>query len=137
MDFLFVFDEVGYTKTFRSLEGPVGQDLARRANTIIVLGSYQAGYDTGLLVSSLDSIFYRDSDGDLGVRVGVNPALDEVGYALFHHEGTTPHPIAARRAKYLRFPDRQTGVGYVFRKSVYHPGTKPNPYLTQPLREVI
>lgn len=43
-------------------------------------------------------------------------------YALFVEAGTKPHEIKARRAKFLRF--EQNGQ-VVFRKRVWHPGTKP------------
>ena len=43
-------------------------------------------------------------------------------YAIFIEAGSRPHPIHARRAKFLRF--EQNGQ-IVFRKRVFHPGTKP------------
>ena len=43
-------------------------------------------------------------------------------YALFIEAGSKPHEIKARRAKFLRF--EQNGQ-IVFRKRVFHPGTKP------------
>lgn len=43
-------------------------------------------------------------------------------YALFVESGTRPHAIVARRAKMLRF---EQGGRVVFRKRVFHPGTKP------------
>lgn len=56
--------------------------------------------------------------------------------ALFVIRGTQPHPIRARRAKALRFQPRGQS-GYVFRKSVQHPGNKPNDFLQRALRQVI
>lgn len=46
----------------------------------------------------------------------------------FYIKGTPKHEIRARRAKYLVFPNK-SGSGWVFRKSVMHPGTKPHDLL--------
>lgn len=43
-------------------------------------------------------------------------------YALFIESGSKPHEIKARRKKFLRF---EQGGRVVFRKRVFHPGTKP------------
>lgn len=43
-------------------------------------------------------------------------------YAVFIEAGSRPHEIKARRAKFLRF--EQNGQ-IVFRKRVFHPGTRP------------
>jgi len=51
-------------------------------------------------------------------------------YARYVHEGTRPHIIRARRAPALRFYWPRVGR-VVFFKSVHHPGTKPNPFLTR------
>lgn len=53
--------------------------------------------------------------------------------ALLHHEGTEPHPIYARRAPFLVFWwERENRI--VRTRSVNHPGTRPNRYLTNALR---
>lgn len=53
--------------------------------------------------------------------------------ALLHHEGTQPHPIYASRAPFLVFWwERENRL--VVTKSVNHPGTRPNRYLTNALR---
>lgn len=131
----FRINEPGFRHVFQSWDGPVGAHLRKAARSIEVHAMSHAGFDTGRLVASIDSAFGHDA-GMLTVHVGANPNGQEVGYALYHHEGTRPHPIHARNVQYLRFPDRKTGqIRYA--KSVYHPGTKANPYLTQTLREVI
>lgn len=136
-DVHLVIDESRFRYTFNSHEGPVGRDLARRCRKLQTLAITQAGFDTGVLASSIDVVNIRDSDGDIGALVGANPAMgSEIGYALWHHEGTQPHHIYPRNAKALRFPDRRRGGTIVYRSSVFHPGTKPNKYLTQFLREV-
>lgn len=49
-------------------------------------------------------------------------------YAGWVEDGTQPHPIRARRKKALRFV--QNGA-VTFRKSVFHPGTKPRPFMKE------
>ncbi|UJQ86549.1 tail assembly chaperone [Mycobacterium phage PenguinLover67] len=57
------------------------------------------------------------------VSGGVEATAD---YAAPVHEGSRPHLIRARRAQYLHFwwHGRE-----VFRKSVWHPGTRSRPFL--------
>lgn len=52
--------------------------------------------------------------------------------ALFHHEGTEPHVIRARRAPRLVFFWPRVGRVVYFRQ-VNHPGTRPNRFLTNAL----
>jgi len=54
--------------------------------------------------------------------------------AMIHHNGSRPHIITPRRQTTLRFPVRGK---MVYTKLVHHPGTKPNRFLTTPLRAVI
>lgn len=54
--------------------------------------------------------------------------------AMIHHNGSRPHIITPRRQTTLRFPVRGK---MVYTKLVNHPGTKPNRFLTDPLRAVI
>lgn len=67
--------------------------------------------------------------GPKGVVVQVG-ADDPV--ALIHHEGTHPHVIAARRRPLLVFYWPKVGR-VVAMRSVNHPGTSPNRYLTDAL----
>jgi len=48
-------------------------------------------------------------------------------YAQYIESGSKPHEIKARRAKLLRFEQNGT---VVFRKRVYHPGTKPARFMS-------
>ena len=47
--------------------------------------------------------------------------------AIFLMRGTRPHIIVPRRKKALRWAD---GQKFIFAKKVHHPGTKPDPFLT-------
>jgi len=138
-------DDTEFKKAFRSWDGMFGRYLSHRAEVV----AYQAvvaapiyvpkgpldSKQTGGYLKSKITVYYTSSNGELEARIGVNPVRDEgLGYAYYMHEGTKGHPIAARRAKSLRF----IFGGYVFyRYSVYHPGTKPIRYLTPFLREAV
>ena len=60
-------------------------------------------------------------------------------YAPFVHDGTRPHPIVARRAKFLHWisPGKPPWApGPVFVPRVMHPGTEPRPWLKLAATEV-
>lgn len=83
-----------------------------------------AGFRSGRLRRSISWYHLKNASGQYaGLKAGAP-------YALMHHEGTKPHKIRPNRAKALRF--QQRGV-VIFRHSVMHPGTKPNPYLSAQL----
>jgi len=82
---------------------------------------------TGALV---DSLGY----GPKKIRGGweIGHSLQRAPYAAFVHWGTRPHPIpkpgAPRKKKALRWAG---GGGFVFAKSVNHPGYKGDPWLVK------
>lgn len=65
----------------------------------------------------------------IGVQFDPYPKL---GFNLLNWiiEGTKPHIIAARKAKALHFISIKRH-GWVFAKRVWHPGTKPNDFVTR------
>jgi len=76
-------------------------------------------------------------DRTRATREGMEPVIDDAangataslkleGNAVRLADGTEPHVITARNAKALRF---SMGGDMLFRRSVYHPGTKPDAYL--------
>jgi len=80
-----------------------------------------------------DSIVTRlVTGGAEGVMVLVG---SEDPIALIHHEGTEPHPIHARRKPFLVFYWPKTARVMRLR-SVNHPGTQPNRYLTDSLADL-
>ncbi len=52
-------------------------------------------------------------------------------YGPYVHQGTSSHWIIPSKKKALRFPK---GGRFIFAKSVYHPGTKADPFLYEALK---
>jgi hypothetical protein len=82
------------------------------------------GVRTGRLQKSISWYHLRNATGQYAGLKASAP------HALMHHQGTRPHIIVPNEGKALRF--QQRGV-VIFRNSVMHPGTKPNPYLSAQL----
>lgn len=104
-------------------------DLEGRAQRVLVAAQTLVGVDTGLLLTTIHR--ERGSNGD-------GPFIDIVAgqkgltnYLGFHHFGTEPHVIRARRRRALRF----TWHGkIVYFTKVNHPGTRANPFLLEALQ---
>lgn len=109
--------------------GAVGRHLLKKAKVITAAAKTQVGVDTGKLKKSIDTNFERTAVGPQ-VRIG-----SDVSYALIHHEGSRPHVIVAKPPKMLTFNGR--GGKVIRTKSVNHPGTKPNRYLSDHLKLAI
>lgn len=124
----FVIDRIAYEHLTLSPRGDVGNYLRKRAISLQVLAKRQVGVDTGALKKSISYRVVRDGKG-LVATVGSNNRI-----ALMHHNGTKPHFIRPRRAQTLRFYSHGR---IVYSKLVFHPGTKPNKYLTDNLSRVI
>lgn len=78
-----------------------------------------------------DSIVTRVADRGTSLPAVLVGSDDPI--AFLHHEGTPPHTIRARRRPFLVF----YSGGRVRRvRSVRHPGTDPNPFLTDALRDL-
>ena len=54
------------------------------------------------------------------------PGVDYASHVIF---GTRPHRIVARNARVLRFETASGDI--VFRRSVFHPGTQPNDFISR------
>lgn len=124
----FVKNQANWKYEFESTRGMVGRDLKDRGARGVGYAAMQVGVKTGTLQRSLK---YR-----VGMGGGVPQVLigsdDEIAY--LHHEGSRPHQIKPRYAKTLRF--MQNGR-IRFAKRVYHPGTRPNRYLTDNLYKMV
>jgi hypothetical protein len=135
----FQADPVKLAQFLRGPNGPVlrrmiedGELVKREAQRLVGVyrppDAYSAANRRRRPGTLRDSIVKR-------VHAGAQPYV-EVGsddpIALIHHEGTVPHVIRARRAPRLVFFWGKVGKVVAF-KSVNHPGTKPNRYLTNAL----
>lgn len=122
-------DAAGMNQVLRGQGGPVWNDVEKRTNRATSLAKAQVGKDTKELVRSISS---RVSVGSRGGVTGVVSAMNKK--AILHHNGAPPHIIIPRKAQTLRFKSRGK---IVYAKLVRHPGTKPNRFLTDPLRKVV
>lgn len=120
--------EGAWNREFRTPGGMVGQYLDNRGKALVRLAKGQVGVDTGALKRSIDHNVSVNRGG-LIVKVTAHNKK-----ALMHHQGTRPHVISARRAQALRF---KWHGRIVYARSVNHPGTRPNRYLTDNLPKVI
>lgn len=123
-----------------STNGPIARDLLRRANRVkkqaqVLVGVYEPPDARSAAArrrrpgTLRDSIVVRLARQGRGVAAIVG---SEDRIALWHHEGTVPHVIVPRRAKFLVFYWKRVGR-VVFAKRVSHPGTRPNRFLTDAL----
>jgi hypothetical protein len=72
----------------------------------------------------------------VGGRYGLSVVVgSEDPIALWHHEGTQPHTIRPRTKPRLVFYWPKAG-GVVFLRKVNHPGTRPNRYLTDSIKDL-
>lgn len=108
--------------------GMVGRWMDKKGSRLVALAKQQVGVDTGDLRRSIS---HRTTGHSYGIRVRVS-ATD--GKAMMHHEGTRAHYIHPRRAQALRFMHNGR---IVYAKQVWHPGTKPNKFLTDNLPKVL
>jgi len=120
--------EAQFAELTRGKNGDVAKDLSKRAERLRLLAVRQVGKDTGKLAASMRVSKRYDPHGPVAY-VGSDSRI-----ALLHHNGTPPHPIAAKPGRMLRFSHRGK---VVYARKVMHPGTRPNRYLTDNLRRVV
>lgn len=105
-------------------KGMVGRYIRARGRAVVVAAKNQVDVKTGTLKRSIVMIHTRHSYGH---KLWIGSKLS---YAYLHHEGTRPHRIDAKGPTILRFTK---GGRVVYARSVNHPGTRPNRYLTDQL----
>ncbi len=111
----------------RSPSGLVRPYIEGKAREVVALSKIQVGVKTNALRSSITY-----SMGPVGAEASAKVKAHD-WKALLHHEGSRPHNITGNLKK-LSVP----GAGTVYyRKTVRHPGTKPNRYLTDSLKRAI
>jgi hypothetical protein len=107
--------------------GGLWKALEVAGTSAVAKAKAQAGVKTGKLRSSIHKRHMGNFTGQY-LWIG-----STVNYAYMHHEGTRPHLIVPRVAgKMLRFSSK--GRMVMTPGPVMHPGTKPNPYLSNQLR---
>ena len=102
--------------------GVVARFIIERATVVQAASKQQVGVASGRLRAAIVKRNIKVGD-EFGCKVGT----DTVPYALWHHEGTEPHDIPNAFGWGPTF-----GIGGRF-DGKFHPGTKPNPYLTDNL----
>ena len=108
--------------------GTTGRFLANKGRLIVRLAKGQVGVNTGALRASIHMRHFRDPRGQY-LKIG-----SSLPYARLHHEGSRPHIIVPKQAQMLRFVSRGQ---VIMAHKVNHPGTRPNRYLTTPMRTVV
>lgn len=109
----------------RSPSGMVWKYMSRRGNLALEAAKKQVGVKTGALKMSIHMKHLANATGQY-VWIGSNK-----NYAYIHHQGSRPHLITPSRAATLRFT---SGGRLVYARSVLHPGTKPNRYLSSQMK---
>jgi hypothetical protein len=121
--------DIDYVQLHAVLNTPAGnlwKALERRGDAIVRGAKRQVGVKTGALRASIHM-------RHLGNRTGQYLWIGSTkNYALAHHEGTKPHTITPSTAPVLVF---RSGSKIVKTAVVKHPGTRPNRYLTTPMRK--
>lgn len=125
----FVYRKRGEHAILRQKGGMVDQHIHNLAQQVHSRAVQKVGVDTGNLRASITLSSITSTGGMPAYRVGSDNKI-----ARLHHDGSRPHLIEAKKGSVLRFGKYGT---IVYRKKVFHPGTSPNRYLTDPLRAVI
>lgn len=134
---------------FRSWEGPLGRSINRLAKETLWRGTLLAPIGSAADFAMASTIPYkkpRRPPGHLKEKMNLKKGKwakgisFEVGsdahYALYVHEGTKAYPISVKRANALVFWWPRVGRIVHF-KSVMHPATHGNPWLTRALERAM
>lgn len=108
-------------RLFNDERGPVISHMKQIGRVVTAAAKRQAGKDTGELARSIHWNLNRYG-GLPEIWVGTYNQI-----AFLHHEGTRPHAISARGGTFLRFSAKGR---VVYDRTVMHPGTKANRFLT-------
>lgn len=111
-------DQVAIERMLEGRNGPVMQDLVKRARRVQRNARAMAPGRMGRRVNAVIASGHVRIESD-------HPAT------MFVIKGTRPHIIRPRYRKVLKFT---TNGRTVFAKIVHHPGTKKNDFLTKALR---
>ena len=78
-----------------------------------------------------NSLFSRQLD-QTSMEIGADSLI-----GVYVHQGTRPHEILPVRAKALRFRVGGIHGSFVFARRVWHPGTKPNPFVKRTVDKLV
>lgn len=136
-DVIYQHHRLAENRAFMLPNGMAGKWLAKETQKVATQARLLApkpgqgqGYATGETVLSI-----KTEGPTLGRRGPESTVVADNDHSLFVHEGTKPHIIRARYAPKMVFFWRKAGR-VVYRKTVRHPGTRPNPFLLNALRAV-
>jgi hypothetical protein len=124
------FREGALARELYTPSGGLWAYLERKGEAAEMGAKRRVGVKTGTLRNSI----HRRHEGVFGGAMAgqiMKIGSWSVPYALAHHEGTKPHWITPKNNEMLSFTNKRGGR--VFATAVYHPGTKPNPYLSRQL----
>jgi hypothetical protein len=114
-------------KELNTPSGGLWKALEKRGDYAVKAAQREVGVKTGKLRASIHK---RHTGNFTGQYLWIGST---VNYAYMHHEGTRPHVIMPKTPpKMLRFSSK--GRMVITPGPVLHPGTKPNPYLSNQLR---
>lgn len=82
-----------------------------------------------ILVCPVDKGILRNSIKVVPIEDGL--LISMVEYGKYVEFGTPPHIITPKEKKALKF---KSGKGFIFSKKVRHPGTRPNPFIRNTVR---
>lgn len=130
-DVRLVIDGAAIALMLRGPDGPIARHLIDKATIVQAGAKARAPVKTGKLRDSIVKRFVEEFPTGLGIRV-----VATAKYAVYVHEGTKAHIIAAKDAKALAFfwANGPRGPGLYFFKQVNHPGTWPHPFLREALQ---
>ena len=101
----------------RHIPEAVSDSMERGGRTFVRVAQQRARVRTGFMRSS---VFFK-REGLVKIKVGA-----KAPHARFNEYGTRPHIIAPKTRRVLRFVK---GGRTVFARRVFHPGTKPRPFI--------
>ena len=114
----------GLEKAFesaRQFPGAADKEIDFVMNRAASMGLRLMTPDTPIKTGELRSSLFSRQVSTSSMEIGATAP-----HAIFVHQGTRPHEILPVRAKALRFNWRGK---IVFFRRVWHPGTKPNPFV--------
>jgi hypothetical protein len=143
----FLINAPGWIAAFKSWEGPVGVEIAKRTNLVkakaLIEVPHPGGiprnrtgknYSTGALLAGIDASFGKwHAPSSSGPGQDLEGRVNSKGkHTAFVIGGTAPHVIVPRSLGGMLVFTGKTGTT-VFTKKVNHPGTAPNDYLSRAL----